>query len=111
MEGLSTGLRAPSGKGQRLILTHIGSDSGFLDGCNLTFVSKKGGDYHDEMNASCFENWFEGVLQQVEPNSIIVMDNASYHSRQAERIPTMGYRSRIFIIFSLFLLLACTIDS
>nr|CAH7722218.1 unnamed protein product [Callosobruchus chinensis] len=31
IEGLSTGLRAPSGKGQRLILTHIGSDSGFLE--------------------------------------------------------------------------------
>nr|CAH7739220.1 unnamed protein product [Callosobruchus chinensis] len=92
IEGLSTGLRAPSGKGQRLILTHIGSDSGFLEGCILTFVSKKGGDYHDEMNAACFENWFEGVLQRVEPNSIIVMDNASYHSRQAERLPTSGSR-------------------
>nr|CAH7744240.1 unnamed protein product [Callosobruchus chinensis] len=92
IEGLSTGLGAPSGKGQRLILTHIGSDSGFLEGCILTFVSKKGGDYHDEMNAACFENWFEGVLQRVEPNSIIVMDNASYHSRQAERLPTSGSR-------------------
>ncbi|CAH2012435.1 unnamed protein product, partial [Acanthoscelides obtectus] len=52
IEGLSTGLRGPSGKGQRLIVTHIGSDSGFLEE----------GDYHDEMNASCFESWFQGVL-------------------------------------------------
>ncbi|CAH1971032.1 unnamed protein product [Acanthoscelides obtectus] len=92
IEGLSTGLRGPSGKGQRLIVTHIGSDSGFLEECDLIFVSKKGGDYHDEMNASCFESWFQGVLQRVEPNSVIVMDNASYHSRRAERVPTMGSR-------------------
>ncbi|CAH2010038.1 unnamed protein product [Acanthoscelides obtectus] len=92
IEGLSTGLRGPSGKGQRLIVTHIGSDSGFLEECDLIFVSKKGGDYHDEMNANCFESWFQGVLQRVEPNSVIVMDNASYHSRRAERVPTMGSR-------------------
>lgn len=32
LEGFSTGLKSPSGKGRRLIITHIGSDSGFLDG-------------------------------------------------------------------------------
>ncbi|CAH2014823.1 unnamed protein product [Acanthoscelides obtectus] len=86
IEGLLTGLRGPSGKRQRLIVTHIGSDKE----CDLIFVSKKGGDYHDEINASCFESWFQGVLQRVEPNSVIVMNNASYHSRQTERVPTMG---------------------
>ncbi|KAH6928324.1 hypothetical protein HPB50_014276 [Hyalomma asiaticum] len=31
--GLTTGLKQPSGKGQRLIVTHIGSEDGFVDGC------------------------------------------------------------------------------
>ena len=39
------------GKGQRLIITDIGSKDGFLAGGELTFVSKTGdGDYHREMN-------------------------------------------------------------
>ncbi|XP_061705341.1 uncharacterized protein LOC133516402 [Cydia pomonella] len=37
MEGLSTGLRAPSGKGRRLIISHIGSEDGFLEGGLLLF--------------------------------------------------------------------------
>ncbi|XP_072389313.1 uncharacterized protein [Diabrotica undecimpunctata] len=62
IEGLSTGLQAPSGKGQRLIVAHIGSDTGFLQNSALVFVSKKTGDYHEDMDAACFEKWFENVL-------------------------------------------------
>nr|XP_023013716.1 uncharacterized protein LOC111503599 [Leptinotarsa decemlineata] len=81
IEGLSVGLKQPSGKGSRLIVTHIGSDSGFLPNGELIFKSKKTGDYHEEMNAEVFEKWFEGIIQLVEPGSVIVMDNAPYHSR------------------------------
>ncbi|GBP24913.1 hypothetical protein EVAR_12577_1 [Eumeta japonica] len=46
LEGLSTGLKAPSGKG---------NEDGFVDG-QLIFESKKGdGDYHHEMNSAIFE--------------------------------------------------------
>lgn len=48
LEGWSTGLTAPSGKGRRIIITHVGSDSGFLEDGLLCFESKKGGDYHEE---------------------------------------------------------------
>ncbi|CAH2099708.1 unnamed protein product [Euphydryas editha] len=89
-EGLSTGLKAPSGKGKCLIILHIGSEDGFLNGGELIFASKKGeGDYHQEMNAKMFEEWFSKILKKIEPNSIIVMDNAPYHSRRLERIPSM----------------------
>lgn len=37
LDGFSTGLKAPSGKGRRLIITHIGSESGFVDGGLLAF--------------------------------------------------------------------------
>ncbi|KAH6929504.1 hypothetical protein HPB50_000957 [Hyalomma asiaticum] len=42
-QGLSTGLRAPSGKGgRRLIVLHAGSAEGFVDGAALVFRAKKG---------------------------------------------------------------------
>lgn len=55
MEDWSTGLKMPTGKGKRLIITHIGSDSGFVEDGLLSFVSKKSGDYHEDMNADVFE--------------------------------------------------------
>ncbi|XP_050497356.1 uncharacterized protein LOC126878591 [Diabrotica virgifera virgifera] len=95
IEGLSTGLRAPPGKVQRLIAAHIGSDTGFLENSALVFISKKTGDYHEDMDAVCFERWFENVLQHLEPNSVVVLDNASYHSRLVERIPTMSDKKAV----------------
>lgn len=89
-EGLSTGLKPPSGKGRRLIITHIGSESGFVDGGLLTFVSKKTGDYHEDMNSDVFEDWFSQMIDLIPDGSIIVMDNASYHSKKLERVPTLG---------------------
>ncbi|KAH6939767.1 hypothetical protein HPB50_021571 [Hyalomma asiaticum] len=87
-QGLSTGLRAPSGKGGRLIVLHAGSAEGFLDGAALVFRAKKGaGDYHAEMDAARFQKWFvEQLLPNIKPRSVIVMDNASYHSAQVEKI-------------------------
>lgn len=77
-----------TGKGKRLIITHIGSEDGFVEGGLHVFESKKQGDYHKEMNAEVFENWFSIILDKLDDNCVIVMDNASYHSRKTERIPT-----------------------
>ncbi|KAM7303197.1 uncharacterized protein ISCGN_013178 [Ixodes scapularis] len=90
--GLSTGLKQPSGKGQRLIVTHIGSDEGFVDGCLDVFRGQKTGDYHEEMDGARFEKWFDGVLDKLPTGSVIVMDNASYHSRRLEAVPTTSSR-------------------
>ncbi|KAH7961335.1 hypothetical protein HPB52_007940 [Rhipicephalus sanguineus] len=48
--GLTTGLKQPSGKGQRLIATHIGSEDGFVDDCLDVFRGQKTGDYHEEVD-------------------------------------------------------------
>lgn len=53
---------------------------------------KKTGDYHEEMDGKSFENWFTKVLPMLEENCVIVLDNASYHSRKAEKIPTTATR-------------------
>ena len=42
---------AAPGKGQRLIVTDAGGVEGFVEGCEMTFVSKTNqDDYHQEMN-------------------------------------------------------------
>uniref|UniRef100_V5GNK6 Tc1-like transposase DDE domain-containing protein n=1 Tax=Anoplophora glabripennis TaxID=217634 RepID=V5GNK6_ANOGL len=44
------------------------------------------------MNADVFEEYFTQMLDLIPPGSVIVMDNASYHSRQTERTPTTAWR-------------------
>ncbi|XP_040061690.1 uncharacterized protein LOC120836726 [Ixodes scapularis] len=88
MSGLTTGLKVLSGKGERVIVTHAGSDTGFVSGCLDVFRGKKKGDYYDEMNSNRFEAWFLHLLDHIEPNRVIVIDNAPYHSRKAEAVPT-----------------------
>ncbi|KAJ8912064.1 hypothetical protein NQ315_016753 [Exocentrus adspersus] len=90
IQGLSTGLKNPSGKGKRLIVLHAGSENGFVNDALLLFEGKKSGDYHEEMNANVFENWFSEFLKKLPDNSVIVMDNASYHSRKVEKVPTQS---------------------
>lgn len=97
LSGLSEGLKQPTGKGRRLIITHIGSDTGFVDGGLFVFESKTTREYHEEMTGEVFLEWFISVLPKLNPNSIIVMDNASYHSVKAERVPVMAWRKDAII--------------
>ena len=65
-----------------------------LEGADLVFQSKKAtGDYHDETNSDNSEEWFHDKLScNVPYNSLTVMDNASYHSRRIEKVPTSNSR-------------------
>ncbi|XP_026815523.1 uncharacterized protein LOC113555299 [Rhopalosiphum maidis] len=92
IKGLTTGAKNPTGKGKRLIVLHIGSSNGFVEGGLLCFESKKNSaDYHDEMNGDSFFEWFCRVLPLLNENSVIVMDNASYHSVKKDPIPTKSW--------------------
>lgn len=94
-KGLTTGLRVPSGKGCRLIVLHAGSEKGFVDGACLIFRASKSAstDYHSEMDGPRFEKWFaEQLLPNIEPRSVIVMDNAPYHSVRTEKLPSTSWR-------------------
>lgn len=42
----------------------------------------KTGDYHEEVDGTRFERWFDAVLPQLPQGSVTVMDNASYHSQK-----------------------------
>jgi len=83
----------PSGKGKRIILVHIGSDERFVPSGLLSFESKKNShDYHEEMNGQTFFNWIKNIIPLLKKNSVVVMDNASYHSVKIESFPTAGWR-------------------
>ncbi|XP_063229660.1 uncharacterized protein LOC134534906 isoform X2 [Bacillus rossius redtenbacheri] len=52
---------------------------------------QKTADYHGEMNGETFLMWFEDMLVHLEEPSVIIMDNASYHSTQVEKTPTTNW--------------------
>ena len=75
----------PTGKGERIIIAHIGNlDQGLVDNCQLIFKSKskdENGDYHKDMNSNEFDSWMcNTVVPALNKQSCIVMDNASYHN-------------------------------
>jgi transposase len=69
---------------------HAGTQNGFVSGASLIFVSgMKSGNYHDLMNGENFEHWMlTQLLRNLEEPSVIVMDNALYHSILLEKPPT-----------------------
>ena len=44
-------------------------------------------DYHDYINAESYEKYFGNVCKLLKPNGVIIIDNAKYHSRNADDIP------------------------
>ena len=85
--GLSTGIKIPAGKGKRLIIVGMGSSEGWLDGSVECWKrsAKKGplpADYHNDFDAAGFEKWLKAVLKLLPDNAVLVMDNASYHSKK-----------------------------
>lgn len=82
------GLKVPTEKGGRLIVCHAGcARYGFIQGPKLVFRSNTDNtaDYHSQMNAEIFKNWFIELLNNLEEPSVLVMDNASYHSTLVEK--------------------------
>lgn len=83
--------KAPSNKGKRITILHAGSENGFVSNCLLLSaknIADSSLDYHQDTDARLFEDWFENrLLKNIPQNSVIIMDNASYHSRQEKIIP------------------------
>ena len=62
--------------------------------CSLQYAYYVG-DYHDEMTANRFERWWsEQLLPSIPQKSLIVMDNASYHSRRSEPHPVKSWTKK-----------------
>ena len=90
----------PSGAGQRLVILAAGTRDGFIPNTNLIFRANGSGDYHSNMNAEIFENWFKNtLLPALDRPSYIILDNASYHSRKQEKYPTTQSKKGEIISF------------
>lgn len=90
----TTGANNPTGKSENLIIiVHIGSREGFVDGGLLCFESKTNiSDYYNEMNGENFLKWFKNILPLLNDNAVIIMDNAPYHSVMTEQIPVSSWK-------------------
>ena len=53
-------------------------------------------DYHDSMNAENYEKYFEKICRLLKPNSLIIIDNASYHSRNSDDYPKSKWKKAQF---------------
>lgn len=80
--------------GKRFIVLHAGTRKGFVPGASLIFSSTSHSiDYHDSMDSETFEKWVEKqLIPNLEQPSLIVMDNASYHSRSIIKNPTCSWK-------------------
>ena len=55
-------------------------------------------DYHDSMDEESYKCYFEKSICQNKPkHSVIVIDNASYHSKNTENYPTSKWRKQQFV--------------
>ncbi|XP_050063312.1 uncharacterized protein LOC114123868 [Aphis gossypii] len=90
-----SGLKVLTGKGGRLIVCHAGcARYRFIEGSKLVFRSNSGNttDYHNQMNGEVFKEWFIQLLKNLEEPSIIVMDNAPYHSILKYEYPKSNWK-------------------
>ncbi|XP_026815467.1 uncharacterized protein LOC113555261 [Rhopalosiphum maidis] len=92
------GLKIPTEEDVTLILLHIGSaKTGFIPQCKLLFKSTKSassGDYTG-MNDEIFREWFMNMINLLDEPSVIVMDNASYHSMESHKAPTINSKKQV----------------
>lgn len=77
-----SGVKQNVSKGKRYVVIHAGSKNGFVPNALLIFSgTNKKEEYHSDMNKQNFTKWVEGKLIPNLPKaSIVVMDNAPYHS-------------------------------
>ena len=52
--------------------------------------------YHDTINAERYEKYFQNICKLLKPNSVIIIDDVSYHSRNAEDFPESKWRKALF---------------
>lgn len=77
-------VKIPISKGLRFTIIHAGYHEGWVNGACDVFINT-------EINGNIFEKWLiEKLFPNIPEKSIIVLDNASIHSRIANKLPTMS---------------------
>ena len=72
----SCSLRGPVSRGKRIDIAHAGTSNGFIPGSLLLCGKKLSdafADYHQDMNANVFENWFlEKLIPNLPEKSVVI---------------------------------------
>jgi hypothetical protein len=94
LAGLSFGLKSSTCRGPRFAMVHAGNEHEFVPNAKLVFLCKNTtADAHEEIDGEMYEKYFsEQLLPNLPLKSVIVVDNASYHSRKKEQLPTKSWR-------------------
>ena len=83
-----SGMDRPAGKGQRCILMAMGTKDGFIKETIRVWKHRRDGpqteDYHSDIDGDAYEEWIKECLEHLPPNSVLVFDNAPYHSKKIE---------------------------
>ena len=84
------GAYSDTNSSNRLIVLLAGSENGSVPNSQLIYkAGSTTGDYHGQMNHINFERWVnEKLLPNIPPGSVIVMDNAPYHTVQVDKPPS-----------------------
>ena len=53
-------------------------------------------DYHDNINVKSYEKYLKNVCKLLKLNSVIIINNASYHSRNADNFPVSKWKKSQF---------------
>lgn len=110
------GVITDTSSSNRLIIAHAGSEDGFVEGALLNFkAGTTSGDYHGQMNTDNFGKWVKEKLlclpsdisvddnnlyvpvSNIPCNSVIIMDNAPYHSAQLNKPPSKSSVKKVMI--------------
>jgi hypothetical protein len=87
-------LNIPPSRGKRIIVLHAENKNGWIPGALLLSaknIANCSADYDQDMDGALFETWFKHqLLPNVPCNSVIVMDNARYHSRHLSKKPNQN---------------------
>ena len=87
-------MNVPISMVDRCIIVDAGSEDGFVKGAQLIYDrNSTSGDHNGEMNSEKFIGWLRGqLIRNLPPKSVVVIDNASYHSVQENKCPTQSSR-------------------
>lgn len=79
-------------KGRRLVILAAGSKHGFVPNSLKVYCAQKPtGDYHGNISKTIYSKWFtENLLPNLSQKSLIIMDNASYHTALSDSAPKLN---------------------
>ncbi|XP_031836267.1 uncharacterized protein LOC116428588 isoform X2 [Nomia melanderi] len=83
------GVSKNTSSSERVIIVHAGGQNGFVPNAGLIFkIDSATSDYYGQVDAANFESWIiELLLPNIPPNTVVVMDNAPYHSVEMNKPP------------------------